>query len=75
MLGLMMGSFVLLVHLPDTIAQPTAHAAWTIQFVALTLAGGAWLVGGVLARQETGNPMPDMWSAVREAVAPRRYGS
>lgn len=75
MLGLMMGSFVLLVHLPDTIAHPTSHHAWTIQFVALTLAGGAWLVGGVLTRHAIKNPMPDLWSAVREAAAPRRYGS
>ncbi len=70
-LGLMMGSFVLLVHLPDTIAQPTTHAAWTIQFVALTLAGAGWLVGGVLARQGVKHPMPKL-SVLPEAVAAER---
>jgi uncharacterized membrane protein len=75
MLGLMMGSFVLLVHLPDTIAQPTTPTAWTIQFIALALAGGAWLVGGVLARQGTEAPLPNLWSALGETVVPKRYGS
>lgn len=75
MLGLMMGSFVLLVHLPDTIAQPTTHAAWAIQFVSLALAGGAWLVGGVLASRGKSDRLPDLWSALSEVVAPKRYGS
>ena len=70
-LGLMMGSFVLLVHLPDTIAQPTTHAAWTIQFVALTLAGAAWLVGGVLARQGSKHHISKL-SAPSEPVATGR---
>lgn len=75
MLGLMMASFVLLVHLPDTIAYPTAHAAWTIQFIALALAGGAWLVGGVLARHATGTPISNFWAALGEAIMPKRYGN
>lgn len=75
MLGLMMASFVLLVHLPDTIAFPTSHAAWTIQFVALMLAGGAWLVGGILNRQAEGQPLSRLWLAISEAILPRRYGS
>jgi uncharacterized membrane protein len=75
MFGLMMGSFVLLVHLPDTFAYPGQHAAWTIQFVALTLAGGAWLVGGVLAGHSEKMPQSRLWLAIGEAVLPRRYGS
>lgn len=75
MLGLMMGSFVLLVHLPDTIANPTGLAPWTIQFIALTLAGAAWLVGGVLARQGTEAAMPSLWAIFGEALSPKRYES
>lgn len=75
MLGLMMASFVLLVHLPDTVANPTGLAAWTIQFIALTLAGAAWLVGGVLARQGPETSLAGIWSAFGEAMKPGRYGS
>lgn len=75
MLGVMMGSFVLLVHLPDTIAQPTSHAVWAIQCLALALAGAAWLVGGVLAREGTKDALPEIWSALTASVAARRYGS
>jgi len=74
MLGLMMGSFVLLVHLPDTITNPTGLAPWTIQFIALMLAGAAWLVGGVLARQGEA-AMPSLWAIFGEALSPKRYGS
>jgi hypothetical protein len=75
MLGLMMGSFVLLVHLPDTVAHPAGLAAWTIQLIALTLAGGAWLVGGVLARQGKRALLPGFWAAFGYAVVPKRYGN
>lgn len=75
MLGLMMGSFVLLVHLPDTIAHPTQATAWTIQFIALSLAGGAWLVGGVLSDQSAELPQSRLWLAIGEAISPKRYGN
>ena len=75
MLGLMMGSFALLVHLPDTIANPTGLAAWTVQWIALALAGGAWLVGGVLVREGLETPMIGLLSAYAEAISPKRYGS
>lgn len=71
MLGVMMGSFVLLVHLPDTIAQPGGLTPWTIQFIALLLAGGAWLVGGVLARDAETSPPSRLHSALL-AIASRR---
>ena len=73
MLGLMMGSFVLLVHLPDTIAQPASASVWTFQFIALMLAGGAWLVGGVLANREEDSQPSRLALAVRELALPRRY--
>ena len=75
MLGVMMGSFVLLVHLPDTMAQPNSHGVWAIQCLALALAGAAWLVGGVLARDDRKDALPEIWSALTGAVAPQRYGS
>lgn len=74
MLGLMMASFVLLVHLPDTVAHPNGIAVWTIQFVSLLLAGGAWLVGGVLARHAEQLSLSQLGQAVGEAVMPTRYG-
>ena len=75
MLGLMMGSFVLLVHLPDTIAQPGGLSAWTIQFIALLLAGGAWLVAGVLARHADLSPRSRLQSALLALASARPKGS
>lgn len=75
MLGLMMGSFVLLVHLPDTLARPTDLGALTIQFIALALAGGAWLLGGVLSREAAETSLPSLWAALGATIAPKRYGS
>lgn len=67
MLALMMGSFVLLVHLPDMIANPSAHLEWTILFVATTLAGAAWIVRGSLARDSAGSALSHHISAFATA--------
>lgn len=74
MLGVMMGSFALLVHLPDVLADPSSHTAWTLQFISLALAGAAWLVGGVLARQEANRSMPSLWKKLSRQLAPDRAG-
>ena len=40
----MMGSFVVLLHIPRVIAQPEVHAEWIMLAVASSLAGSAWLL-------------------------------
>lgn len=42
MLTLMMGSFVVLVHLPRVLSNLGSHAEWTMLAVAATLTGAAW---------------------------------
>lgn len=41
----MMGSFVLLLHLPRVVAAPDQHVEWIMLGMSSTLAGAAWLVG------------------------------
>jgi len=49
MLGLMYGSWVLILHLPRVFHDPADHREWASLLVAVTLWGGAWLVAGSLA--------------------------
>ena len=44
MLAGMMGSFVLLVHIPRVIAAPEQHIEWLMLGFATSLTGAAWLV-------------------------------
>ena len=48
--GLMMASFVALVHLPRVLAHPDSRFEWTMLFVALTLSASAGLVAALSAR-------------------------
>jgi uncharacterized membrane protein len=41
-LAAMMGSFVVLLHLPRVLAAPTSQLEWTMLAVALSLTGAAW---------------------------------
>lgn len=43
-LAAMMGSFVLLLHLPRVIGSPEAHVEWIMLGVSSMLAGAAWLI-------------------------------
>ena len=50
LLGVMFLLFVLMLHLPRAVANPTDRIAWTIVFRETAFAGGAWaLAGGQLA--------------------------
>jgi uncharacterized membrane protein YphA (DoxX/SURF4 family) len=40
----MMGSFVLLVHIPRVVAEPEKHVEWIALGISSSLAGAAWLV-------------------------------
>ncbi|MFC5436344.1 DoxX family membrane protein [Rhodanobacter umsongensis] len=50
MLGIMFGSWVLIVHIPRVLADPRSQAEWTSLCVAIALCGGAWLMAGYFAR-------------------------
>lgn len=41
-LAAMMGSFVLLLHLPRVVADPTSHLEWTMLSIATVITGAAW---------------------------------
>jgi uncharacterized membrane protein len=55
LLGLMMGSFALLVHLPRVLASPHVHAEWTMLAMATCLAASALIVAQALKTR----PAPD----------------
>ncbi len=47
-LSFMMGSFVLLLHLPRVLAKPESHEEWTMLAIATSLTGAAWAMSRVL---------------------------
>lgn len=53
MLAAMMGSFVLLLHLPRVLADPASQVEWTMLCVATALAGAAWIVRASIDPGET----------------------
>jgi uncharacterized membrane protein YphA (DoxX/SURF4 family) len=48
LLATMCGLFVLLLHIPRVAAAPTDHKEWTMLAVAVSIAGGAWLIRRLL---------------------------
>jgi uncharacterized membrane protein len=44
--AIMMSAFILLVHIPAVLAQPSSREQWTALFVATALAGAVWVVFG-----------------------------
>ncbi len=46
LLGVMYGSWVLLIHLPYLAVHPHSRSMWTDMFITLALAGGSWLLAG-----------------------------
>ncbi len=46
--ALMMGSFVILLHLPRVFAQPASHVEWTMLAIASSLTGAAWAMSQAL---------------------------
>ena len=44
LLTFMLGSFVVLLHVPRVIAQPGSHIEWVMLGVSMSLAGAAWVV-------------------------------
>jgi len=58
MLAAMMGSFVLLLHLPRVLADPANQVEWTMLCVATALAGAAWIVRASIAPGKATAPSP-----------------
>jgi len=56
LLGLMYGSWVLILHAPRVLHHPADHREWASLLVAVTLCGGAWLVAGSLADERNTTP-------------------
>jgi hypothetical protein len=51
---MMMGSFVVLLHLPRVIVSPHSHIEWAMLAIATTLTGSAW--GMACALKEISKP-------------------
>jgi uncharacterized membrane protein YphA (DoxX/SURF4 family) len=63
LLGIMFGSWVLILHIPRVIADSANRNEWTSLFVATALCGGAWLVAGTLKQPEKAPPHAAMQKA------------
>jgi hypothetical protein len=50
LLGVMFGSWVLIVHAPRVAAAPQHRPEWTSLLVALAMSGGAWIIAGTPGR-------------------------
>jgi uncharacterized membrane protein YphA (DoxX/SURF4 family) len=50
LLGIMFGSWVLIVHIPRVLASPHVQSEWTSLCIAIALCGGAWLMAGYFTR-------------------------
>ncbi len=48
LLGVMYGSWVLIIHIPYLAAHPDDRDMWTDGFITLALAGGSWLLSGAI---------------------------
>src|SRR5258705_6785122 len=46
LVGIMMFSFVAMIHLPGALARPHDRIIWTIVFREMSFGGGAWLLAG-----------------------------
>lgn len=51
LLAAMLASFVVLVHLPRVIADPTNHDEWGLLAASISLAGAAWIMRSAVARR------------------------
>jgi|SRR5690606_19012969 len=50
-LAAMMGSFVVLVHVPRVVGNPGSHHEWTMLFMATSLTGAAWNIADSFRRK------------------------
>jgi uncharacterized membrane protein len=50
--GVMVGLWVLMLHIPRVVAQPRDRSEWTSLFLALALSGGGFLIAGSLSKED-----------------------
>jgi len=53
LLGVMFGSWVLVLHLPRVVHDPHSQTEWTSMCVALAMCGASWVIAAALARRTT----------------------
>lgn len=58
LLGIMYGSWVLVIHIPYLARHSGSREIWSDMFITLALAGGAWVIGGTFKKEHS----------IREAV-------
>lgn len=51
----MIGSFVLLVHVPLLIADPSSRLFWTLLFIATACSGASWIVASSYSKSASGD--------------------
>ena len=49
LLGIMYGSWVLVIHIPYIAANPDSRGMWTDMLITLALSGGAWIIVGSMS--------------------------
>jgi uncharacterized membrane protein YphA (DoxX/SURF4 family) len=59
LLGIMFGTWVVILHVPRATADVANWKEWTSLFVATALCGGAFVVAGSLAREHAARSSPD----------------
>jgi uncharacterized membrane protein YphA (DoxX/SURF4 family) len=55
LLGIMFGTWVLILHAPRAAAAPRHRPEWTSLFIALAMSGGAWIIAGMLEPKVRGS--------------------
>ncbi len=70
LLGIMFGSWVLILHVPRTAADIGNWREWTSLFVATALCGGAFAIAGSLAREHAGRVAPQAARAAPQQQRP-----
>jgi len=73
LLGIMYGSWVLVIHIPYVAAHPHERGMWTDMFITLALSGGSWFLAGSMPPERTVNRTLRSWIA-RGITLPRNQG-
>ncbi|MBX3560354.1 MAG: hypothetical protein KF780_00930 [Sphingomonas sp.] len=68
----MVASFALLVHIPRVIGDPASHMEWAMLFIAVSLAGAAWILRtGIAAHAGPGEGSKLSWIRARRSAPAR----
>lgn len=64
LLGVMFGSWVLILHLPRVVRDANSQAEWTSMCVALAMCGTSWVIASSIGRRRATAPLPHVASLV-----------